>query len=71
MQPIAQTLRPLGVVTRDSAGQELAAKSCPRLLVMHDLVLAYGAEWVGFVAELERRLAAKPQPASKLTIKAP
>lgn len=39
------------------------------LLVVRDLVLAYGADWVGFVAELERRLAAKPQPASKLIVR--
>lgn len=36
------------------------------LLVVRDLVHAYGADWLGFVAELERRLAAGTLPASAL-----
>ncbi|HEY4092686.1 MAG TPA: helix-turn-helix transcriptional regulator [Luteibacter sp.] len=36
------------------------------LLVVRDLVQAYGGDWVAFIQELERRLASKPQPASSL-----
>lgn len=36
------------------------------LLVVRDLVHAYGADWLGFVAELERRLTAGTLPASAL-----
>jgi transcriptional regulator with XRE-family HTH domain len=36
------------------------------LLVVRDLVRIYGADWLGFVGELERRLLAKPKPASSL-----
>jgi transcriptional regulator with XRE-family HTH domain len=36
------------------------------LLVVRDLVKVYGADWLAFVAELERRLAADPKPASAL-----
>jgi transcriptional regulator with XRE-family HTH domain len=36
------------------------------LIVVRDLVLAYGGDWLEFVAELEPRLATKPKPASAL-----
>lgn len=35
-------------------------------LVVRDLVSAYGLDWLGFVGELERRLAAAPEPATVL-----
>jgi transcriptional regulator with XRE-family HTH domain len=41
------------------------------LLVVRDLVRVYGADWLAFVAELERRLGAEPQPASALIRKSP
>lgn len=44
-------------------------ETCDRgleLLVVRDLVRVYKADWLGFVAELERRLAADPKPASAL-----
>ncbi|GLQ52517.1 helix-turn-helix domain-containing protein [Dyella flava] len=36
------------------------------LLVVRDLVRVYGADWMAFVEELERRLVAAPKPASAL-----
>jgi transcriptional regulator with XRE-family HTH domain len=36
------------------------------LLVVRDLVRVYGGDWLEFVAELERRLSAKPKPAGTL-----
>lgn len=39
------------------------------LLVARDLVRLYGGDWLAFVAELERRIAAQPKPASALIVK--
>ena len=36
------------------------------MLVVRDLVRIYGADWLAFVAELERRLEAGTSPASAL-----
>lgn len=36
------------------------------LLVVRDLVGVYGGDWLGFMAELEKRLAAGTKPASAL-----
>lgn len=41
------------------------------LLVVRDLVQIYGADWLKFIAELERRLATAPQPAGALIRKTP
>lgn len=41
------------------------------LLVVRDLVRVYGADWLEFVVELERRLSADPRPASSLIRKSP
>lgn len=41
------------------------------LLVVRDLVGIYGADWLAFIAELEKRLLAGTAPASSLLKKAP
>lgn len=41
------------------------------LLVVRDLVRVYGADWVKFIMELEKRLVADLRPASHLIHKSP
>ena len=77
---VAQLLRELrqatGLTQRDAvklvgltqpalSGMETSERGLD-LLVVRDLVQAYGGDWVAFIQELERRLAAKPQPAAAL-----
>lgn len=41
------------------------------LLTVRDLVMAYGADWTAFIAELDRRLAQQPTPAAALIKRIP
>lgn len=61
----AQAAEALGLTQTGISDIETSDRGL-ELLVVRDLVKVYGADWLAFVAELERRLAAEPRPASAL-----
>ena len=61
----AQAAEKLGLTQTSISDFETSDRGL-ELLVVRDLVHAYRADWLGFVAELERRLAAGTLPASAL-----
>lgn len=61
----AQAAEALGLTQTGISDIETSDRGL-ELLVVRDLVKVYGADWVEFVIELERRLAAAPQPAASL-----
>lgn len=61
----AQAAEALGLTQTGISDIETSDRGL-ELLVVRDLVKVYGADWVEFVIELERRLAAAPQPAALL-----
>jgi transcriptional regulator with XRE-family HTH domain len=61
----AQAAEALGLTQTGISDIETSDRGL-ELLVVRDLVRVYGADWVEFVVELEKRLGAEPRPASAL-----
>lgn len=60
-----QAVESVGITQPALSGMETMERGLD-FLVVRDLVLAYGGDWVAFVQELERRLAVKPTHAKAL-----
>lgn len=61
----AQAAEKLGLTQTSISDFETSDRGL-ELLIVRDLVRAYGGDWLAFVAELERRLMAGTSPASAL-----
>lgn len=66
----AQVAEALGLTQTGISDVETSDRGL-ELLVVRDLLKVYGADWLAFAAESERRLGAEPQLASALIRKSP
>lgn len=64
----AQAAEALGMTQTSVSDLETGDRGL-ELLVVRDLVRIYGADWRGFVDELERRIGAGTNPASTLLVR--